>query len=141
MDISISDLNFTLVVTLVTFYKIEHTPKIVNICMDISISDFDGFGNNPNNELLVQNADTNYEFPILSLVITGAVSVGTSLLLVLGAMMLYRMASRRKQHASWFHWPTSAGAASPLTLSDNSEYSSPNQSMDCDTLTPATIKL
>ena len=126
--VKLPKLNFTLVHTLQN--------RIPNICMNISVLDF-----GPNNELLVQNTDTNNEFPILSLVITGTVSVGTSLLLVLGAMMLCRMASRRKRHANWSHWLTSPGTPSPLTLSDNSEYSSPNQSMDCDTLSPATIKL
>ena len=112
--------------------------------MRTSISDINGFPNNfAPNQLLVQekDEDTSYGIPLLSLVITGAVSVGTSLLLVFGAKMLDRLAERRKQQGIWSHWPTSPDSSSPLTSLDNSDYSSPNQSMDCETSTAKSEKL
>ena len=111
--------------------------------MRTSISDMNGFPNNfAPNQLLVQekDEDTSYGIPLLSLVITGVVSVGTSLLLVFGAKMLDRVAKRRKQ-GIWSHWPTSPDSSSPLTSLDNSDYSSPNQSMDCETSTAKSEKL
>ena len=65
--------------------------KMTNLHANLPISDLNDFNNNnfAPNDLLVQdkNEDTNYGIPILSLVITGAVSVGTSLLLMFGAKM------------------------------------------------------
>ena len=93
------------------------------------------------NSLLVQRRDdiTDYTIPVFSFVITGAISVGTSLLLVFAAMMMYRVAKRRKRHNSWIQWPTSSTPMASLDNS-NSEYSSPNQSVDYDT-SSARIKL
>ena len=71
------------------------------------------------------------EIPLLSFVITGAISVAASLLLVAAVTALYRMARRRRRNANRFEWPASPSLSTPLRSVDNSELTTPDQSTPC----------
>ena len=71
------------------------------------------------------------QIPLLSFVITGAISVAASLLLVAAFTVLYRMAKQRRRKANRFQWPTSPSLCTPLRSVDNSECTTPDQSAFC----------